>query len=154
MKAISPELQEQIEREAEAYDISFSSEATQGYINGATPWAAKYQNSERLRKEAMELLVPLLDYGQSKEANIPLGASVTTVILQRAKQFEQARKALEEIAELPISHPVGFAKAIAGEALASWKDEGNDTPGKAGRICCDCGTFVTSGACPECCPMG
>lgn len=122
---LSKELQEQIEREAEAHYGSPLS-CDQGYIMGANTYAALLQDSERRRNEANALLFPLLDYGQSKEANIPWGASITTVILQRAKRFEEARKALEEIADLSVGWDVKKAIEIASKALASWKEEGKD----------------------------
>lgn len=133
---ISPELQEQIEREAEARypflhnNIDRQKERRHVYTVGATEYAALLQDSERRRNEANALLFPLLDYGQSKEANIPLGRTVTTVILQRAKQFEEARKVLEEIADLSVGWDVKKAIEIASKALTSWKEEG-----KGGEQC-------------------
>lgn len=151
---LSKELQKQIEREAEAYATkewnTYPSNAKnqntkihwqnskEDYIAGATTYAALLQDSERRRNEANALLFPLLDYGQSKEANIPLGASITAVILQRAKQFEEARKALEDISNLFASRNPGDAAygtlirllrdahGMALTALASWKEEGKD----------------------------
>lgn len=147
---ISKELSQQIEREAEAYaektgdciynikEFYTHPERHAGYAVGATTYAALLQDSERRRNEANALLFPLLDYGQSKEANIPWGASITTVILQRAKQFEEARKVLEEISNLFASRNPGDAAygtlirllrdahGMALTAVASWKDGGKE----------------------------
>lgn len=51
------------------------------------------QENERLQQwkaEASAILNPILDYGQSKEADIPLGASVTSVVLERCKKYKEA----------------------------------------------------------------
>lgn len=134
---LSKELQEQIEREAEAeyqksdyYKPLGQTMWIKAAVIAATHWAAKFQDSERRRNEANALLFPLLEYGQSKEANIPLGASITTVILQRANQFEQAKKALEEILDgaTPYSDQEAWSwvytcRQIVLEALASWQEE-------------------------------
>jgi hypothetical protein len=52
------------------------------------------------KKEAQELLNPILDYGQSKEAGIPLGESITVVVLERCKRFENAGKLFKKIIDL------------------------------------------------------
>jgi hypothetical protein len=49
------------------------------------------------KKEAQLLLNPILEYGQSKEAGIQLGKSITKTVLEQCKQFEQARTLLEKI---------------------------------------------------------
>lgn len=132
---ISKELSEQIEREAEARypllhnNIDTQKERRHVYTVGATEYAALLQDSERRRNEAMELLSPLLDYGQSKEANIPMGQTVTTVILQRATRFEQAKKALEDLLSCHIKmRVIGLSNKInaAKTLLASWKEEGKE----------------------------
>jgi len=48
------------------------------------------------KSEATELLNPILEYGQSKEAGIPLGQSITDTVLERCKQFDAARALLEK----------------------------------------------------------
>lgn len=52
---------------------------------------------KRWKMEASELLNPILDYGQSKEAGIPLGESITAVMLKRCKQAKEARILLEKV---------------------------------------------------------
>lgn len=154
LPVLSRELQDQIEREANAFKkephytngSSLSSGPQiylkRGYIAGATAYAhykERCEELERWKREADSLLSPLLDYGQSKEANIPLGASITAVILQRAKQFEQAKKALKEIlvyceesglkkvsVENPVHMAVYHSLHAANNALASWKEEGKE----------------------------
>lgn len=131
---ISPELQEQIEREAEAeyqksdyYKPLGQTMWIKAAVIAATPWAAKFQDSERRRNEANALLFPLLDYGQSKEANIPLGQAVTTVILQRAKRFEEARKVLENLINTRYTDDFfGTHMSNAKALIASWKEEGKE----------------------------
>jgi hypothetical protein len=49
------------------------------------------------KKEATELLNPILEYGQSKEAGIPLGGNITSVVLERCKQVDTARTLLTEV---------------------------------------------------------
>lgn len=133
MTPISKELSEQIEREAEARypflhnNIDRQKERRHVYITGATTYAALLQDSERRRNEANALLFPLLDYGQSKEANIPLGQTVTTVILQRAKRFEEAREALEDLINTRYRDEFfGTHMSNAKALLASWKDDGKE----------------------------
>lgn len=140
---ISKELQEQIEREAEQYMLEWnrfpkgelsSGRLYEAYLSGATAYAhyeERCNELERWKEAANLVLSPLLEYGQSKEADIPLGRSITEVILQRAKQFEEARKALHGILQFCEDNgaPVdGFRfreEAINAKALlASWKEEG------------------------------
>lgn len=52
---------------------------------------------KRWKSEASELLNPILDYGKTKEAGIPLGESITTTVLERCKQADTARALLEKI---------------------------------------------------------
>lgn len=139
MTPISKELETAINQEAATYSAlkrsssiaeSFCTEL--GYKDGAAAYAHYKERCEELecwKREADSLLSPLLDYGLSKEANIPLGESMPTVILQRAKQFEQAKKALEELLswhteslEFDLVGKVERAKAL----LASWKEEGKE----------------------------
>lgn len=111
---ISKELREQIDGEALRF---FSGQA--GYKAAGVKYGSAWEDAERRFKEAMQLLDPILEYGQSKEANIQLGKSVTAMILQRIKQFEQAKKALEDIASGKV-----LPQLIAQQTLASWKEEG------------------------------
>jgi hypothetical protein len=98
MKELSPEMQRQIREEAKSYDKFGSAlSAFGGYVTGAAKYALLFEDAERRNKEWSELFAPLLEYGQSKEANIPLEASITAVILERAKVCEQMAKAMEEI---------------------------------------------------------
>jgi hypothetical protein len=48
------------------------------------------------KKAQLALLNPILDYGQSKEAGIPLGKSITTTVLDRCKKFDTARGLLQK----------------------------------------------------------
>lgn len=124
---ISKELSEQIEREAKAYEYeSQRAVPADEYVRIVTSYAARIEELELWKREADSLLSLLLDYGQSKEANIPLGASITAVILQRAKRFEEAKKALEKIQALPWELNGSWADGIATKALASWKEEGKE----------------------------
>lgn len=68
---------------------------------GATEYATKLHQAEQeiaqlkqWKAEASELLTPILDYGQTKEANIRYGDSITRVVLERCKQYETARTLL------------------------------------------------------------
>jgi len=48
------------------------------------------------KKEATELLQPILDYGQSKESGILVGGHITKIVLERCKQYQAARALLEK----------------------------------------------------------
>lgn len=70
---------------------------------GATEYAIELQQVKQENKELKQwkaessaLLNPILDYGQSKEAGIPLGESITAVVLERCKQYDTARTLLEK----------------------------------------------------------
>lgn len=74
-----------------------------GYTHGATPYAVKLleaqQEIERLKvwkREASTLLDPILNYGQSKEANIPLGESIIDKVLERCKRHDKAQAIIKE----------------------------------------------------------
>lgn len=135
---ISPETAASILEDAKLYfDKAFIhsyADARDGYIAGATayaPYKERCEELERWKREAKALLDPLLDYGLSKEAQMPLGASIPLVILQRAKQFQQAKKALERIDQMPnprnriqYKEFVALVKTIAANTLATWKEEG------------------------------
>lgn len=148
---ISPETAEMIKKEAEAYEdatrqkvpkehhnvasfISYVAGAYIGYEAGASayaPYKERCEELERWKQEAILVMSPLLDYGQSKEAEITLGASITRVILQRAKQFQEAKKALEEYVAahkpLPWQNVSDNAKykfyQRVNALLATWKEE-------------------------------
>lgn len=64
----------------------------------ATAYQAQQENEslKRWKDEATTLLNPILDYGQSKEANIPLGESITDTVLERCKRYDIARTLLEK----------------------------------------------------------
>lgn len=53
---------------------------------------------KRWKEEAKEVISPILDYGQSKEAGIQVGESVTKVVLERCKRFDAARTLLKRVA--------------------------------------------------------
>jgi len=80
-----------------------TTEERSAWFTCATEYATKLLQAEQeiaqlkqWKAEATELLNPILDYGQSKEANIPLGKSITTTVLDRCKQFETARTLLSK----------------------------------------------------------
>jgi|ERR1051325_2895966 hypothetical protein len=71
---------------------------------GATEYATKLHQAEQeiaqLKQwqiEAIAVLDPILEYGRSKEAAIPLGKSITNTVLERCKQFDAARALLEKV---------------------------------------------------------
>lgn len=66
-----------------------------GYIEGAIEYASLYLKSERKRKEAMELLEPILDWGQNNPELI-LGTSITAEVLRRAKGYKIATDARQK----------------------------------------------------------
>jgi hypothetical protein len=69
-----------------------------GYIAGATEWAPwkvafeelkkEADDLQRWKREATELLNPILDYGQGIT---PLGKSITEFVLQRAKGYAEMK---------------------------------------------------------------
>jgi len=67
-----------------------------GWVAGATEFAKEIKELKQWKKEAIELLQPILDYGQSKEAGIPLGENITKVVLERCKQAKAARTLLKQ----------------------------------------------------------
>lgn len=135
---ISPERAAVIKQESIDYlRTTKSTSLKDAYIAGATayaPYKQQCEELERWKEEAILVMSPLLDYGQSKEAEIPLGASITTTILQRAKQFQQAKKELEEYAAahkpLPWQNVSGNANyklyQRVNDLLATWKEEGKE----------------------------
>jgi hypothetical protein len=50
--------------------------------------------------EAIAVLDPILEYGRSKEAGIPLGKSITSAVIERCKQYQQAKQMLFRLASL------------------------------------------------------
>jgi hypothetical protein len=85
-------------------DDAYAQGYAEGWHTGATEYATKLHQAEqeiaqlkRWKMEAAELLNPILEYGQSKEASIPLGESITAVVLERCKQADTARALLEKI---------------------------------------------------------
>lgn len=73
---------------------------------GATEYASKLHQVEQenaqlkqWKAEASTLLKPILDYGQSKEANFPLGESITTTVLERCKKHDTASTLLKKVVE-------------------------------------------------------
>jgi len=59
---------------------------------------AQQENTQlkQWKAEASEILNPILEYGQSKEAAIPLGQSITAVVLDRCKKYDAARTLLQK----------------------------------------------------------
>lgn len=99
-----------------------------GFIEGAFHYAALYLNSERRRKEAMELLEPILDWGQGNP-ELKLGTSITREVLERAKGFSVLRDALEAIYNLPGCRQ-DEASQLASEALALFPVDKNNHDAK------------------------
>jgi len=110
-----------------------------GISAGATEYAISLHQVEQenaqlkqWKSEAAELLNPILEYGQSKEAGIPLGKSITNTVLERCKKAAalQAKCDRHEDALMRIcsscSSPIGVAQhlsvRIAKQAL-SGEDE-------------------------------
>lgn len=107
---LNKQLQEQIELEAKAdakkltgrvpiFRMGYES----GYYDGAEKYAELWQAAEQWKREAKLLLDPLLEWGQAQK-DIPLGISITSEILRRAKLWQAAEakaaryeKALKEI---------------------------------------------------------
>src|ERR1043165_3175755 len=74
---------------------------------GATEYATKLHQAKqeitRLKQwqiEAIAVLDPILEYGRSKEAGIPLGKSITSAVIERCKQYQQAKQMLFRLASL------------------------------------------------------
>lgn len=79
--------------------------------------ATENADVKRRLAECEALLFPLLEYGQSEEARFPLGISVTTGILARAKGYERLRKALRSLVLSVTAHP-----DYTGEDNEEWTD--------------------------------
>jgi flagellar biosynthesis/type III secretory pathway protein FliH len=84
-------------------DDAYAQGYAEGWHTGATEYATKLHQAEqentdlkRWKAEANELLNPILNYGQSKEAAIPIGASITKTVLERCKHVDAARTLLEK----------------------------------------------------------
>jgi hypothetical protein len=91
---------------ADAYIKSYEDEGTEygAYVAGAAEYATKFHQAQQeiaqLKQwqiEAIAVLDPILDYGRSKEAGIPLGKSITNTVLERCKQIDAARALLEKV---------------------------------------------------------
>jgi hypothetical protein len=141
-----------------------------GHAECATEYATKLHQAEQeivqlkqWKKAQLALLSPILDYGESKEAGIPLGKSITSTVLERCKGFATLRAkcdryeaALKDIAkqwnvkELKANGydgdiPEGYDAIInvARKALS----------GDGGRICPNCNKVFNAdrhGCCREC----
>lgn len=141
---LSPELQQRIKQESIDYlKTTTSTSLKDAYIAGATNYATRVEDLERWKCEAMSLLNPIIEYGQSKESEIKLGQIITRIILQRAKQFLEAKKALEDAV---AAHEADKLKLLdkypqlegkldpavlpwvhnAKSLLSSWKEEGKE----------------------------
>jgi hypothetical protein len=104
------EVLERIDDEAETANLknkdrvnSYRFGYVAGYNDGANPYAIKLHEAQQeivqlkqWKKAQLALLNPILDYGQSKEARIPLGRSITAAVLERAKSYKAARTLLEK----------------------------------------------------------
>lgn len=94
---VSPELRDEIAGKASSLlnarnynNPVWNAGFYEGYETGATKYASKLEQSEERRRQAMELLDPILEWGQSKEAEIKLGESITKVVLERATLWQKA----------------------------------------------------------------
>lgn len=82
-KLLPEHIQLQIHKEARAIYDSYHGRVEK-YYN-------LYLDSETRRKEAMELLQPIIEWGHSL-TDIPLGASISEEVLRRAKAYTEANK--------------------------------------------------------------
>lgn len=108
-----------------------------GFKTGAQEYAIKWQTTEQWKKEANLLLDPLLEWGHAQK-DIPLGSSITSEILRRAKlytaaeakadRYEKALRLIEQMSD-PGDYYKAICemKAIATEALKPKTD--NDEHG-------------------------
>lgn len=62
-------------------------DSKEDYSAGATVWAVKWAESERLKNEAFELLNPIIEWGQM-QSGLKWGSRITTVVLDRAKKYD------------------------------------------------------------------
>lgn len=78
-----------------------------GYENGhfdcATEYALKLYLAQQeiaelkqWKRETTEIFSPIIEYGQSKEAGISLGKSITETVLQRCKNYDKVFTLLEK----------------------------------------------------------
>jgi hypothetical protein len=101
------EVVEEIQKMAnELYPLIGDVKKKIGFKAGATEYATKLHQAEQEIKElkqwkieAIAVLDPILEYGRSKEAGIPLGKSITKTVLERCKQVDGARALLEKVVE-------------------------------------------------------
>lgn len=89
------------------YQVGYNNGMEAGAISAGTHFAEKLHQAQleieqlkRWKGEASILLNPILDYGQSKEAGIPYGKSITNTVLERCKQYQQAKQMLFRLASL------------------------------------------------------
>lgn len=83
-------------KEAYAQATLISNKGAEWEEKSYTAWE-EIESLKRWKEEASALLNPILDYGQSKEANIPLGESITNTFLERCKQYDAACTLLEKV---------------------------------------------------------
>jgi hypothetical protein len=135
---------------------------------GATEYATKLHQSEQeiaqlkqWKSEASELLSPILDYGQSKEADIPLGKIITNTVLERCKQATalqakcgRCEKALKELVRLKVlKDKHGKTEEYLKAQPLAWKSANEALCGEGDRICPNCNKIFNAdrhGNCREC----
>jgi hypothetical protein len=86
------------------YQVGYNNGMEAGAISAGTHFAEKLHQAnqeiaelKQWKSEAAILLNPILEYGQSKEAGVPLGESITSVLLERCKQAQVANALLTEV---------------------------------------------------------
>lgn len=135
------EVQAEIQAQAEAYtrekEAEYSARSVAAHSAGAT--AMYHQSQQRIQEleqwqtEANLVLNPILDWGQSKDAGIKLGQSITIEVLRRAKEYhdleERAAKLLKAVDELnryssnPSRRELQYINDLTTAALAAWNSQ-------------------------------
>lgn len=77
----------------------YSKEAVDDLKAQLSSLRAENQDKDRLLIEYRKLLDPILDWGQTEglEHGLKLGESITTAVLNRAKEYNQLRKRCEDL---------------------------------------------------------
>lgn len=100
------------------------------WLEGATEYASNLHQVEQeivqlkqWRKAQLALLSPILDYGQSKEAGIPLGKSITNAVLERCKSFSALQAKFDKYeAALKVNYEPGFIDYVRNERNSITKE--------------------------------
>jgi DNA repair exonuclease SbcCD ATPase subunit len=73
-------------------DIQLMKDDIRSYEREKKELQQEVDQLKQWKSEASELVSPILRYGQSKEAAIPLGQSITEVVLERCKRLHHEEK--------------------------------------------------------------